>query len=236
MSNLQISLETIVFSLAVVSATGLTLWNLTKTLPGQNVVAAAAVAGGIAGIVAAIGVRTGLPFGSFFFTEKCGPLVLKTLPWYVPFLWVAIIFNARGMARLILRPWRRVSTYGFRVIGLSCALTAAFDLGLEAYGAHGVRLWIWMSGGSVATWYGVPWVNFFSQAVVTLLVLAFATPWLIKKIPGMPSRPDFQPLLSWSVLNALLIVGNAYHHAWLAAAVGLALALVSGILAWKNTH
>jgi putative membrane protein len=236
MSHYETSTEAVLFCVVVLSVFGATLWNLTRTVPGQNALAAAGVAGGIAGIAAMIGVATGVPFGRYFYTEKCGPLLFNNLAWHVPFLWVTIIFNARGMARLMLRPWRKISTYGFRVIGLACALTVAFDFGLEAYAGDATRLWIWMSSGRAATWYGVPWVNFFSQAVVTLLILAFATPWLIKKRPGTPSRPDYFPLMMWTGLNTLLIAGNAAHHAWLAAGAGMALMISTGVVAWKNSH
>ena len=39
-----------------------------------------------------------------------GPKLFKTLPWAMPLVWVVAMLNSRGVARLILRPWRKIQS------------------------------------------------------------------------------------------------------------------------------
>jgi hypothetical protein len=51
----------------------------------------------------------------------------------MPFIWAVAVLNSRGVARLILRPWRKTTKYGLWVIGLACVLTVIFDFNLEPF-------------------------------------------------------------------------------------------------------
>jgi len=71
------------------------------------------------GAVHALGATMEIPFGPFQFGPEAGPQLFKTLPWAMPLIWVAAILNSRGVVRLILRPWRKIRSYGFWLIGLT---------------------------------------------------------------------------------------------------------------------
>ena len=216
-------------------ATATTLVALARRLPAQNVVLAAVLIGFIASVVQAVGATTGIPFGAFIYTNNFGPLLFDTLPCLIPLIWIVAIINSRGVARLILRPWRKTKSYGFRVIGLACLLTMLLDFGLEPFAAKLNRFWIWQTPKTVLAWYTAPWTNFFGWATTALLILAFATPWFInKKSAGQP--PDYHPLMVWLSLILLFAAGTAGHQLWWAAGFSLLAGLIVTIFALRGAR
>jgi uncharacterized membrane protein len=205
-------------ALLLLLATAGTLTALARQLPLQNVLLAAFVIALMGGAAHALGVTMGIPFGPFLFSADAGPRLFKTLPWALPLIWVVVILNSRGVARLILRPWRKNRSYGFWLIGLTALLTAGFDLALDPYAARVEHYWFWLPTKFPVTWQGAPLVNFLSWATVALLMLAFVTPALINKNP-VRRPPDFHPLAVW--LGAILWFGMvaARHEMWLAAGI-----------------
>ncbi len=215
-------------ALLLVLSLATTLFALTGSLPAQNVLTAVALIVFISGVVQFIAVKTGIPFGSFFYNEAIG-----SLPWFVPMIWAVAILNSRGVARLVLRPWRKMGKYGFWVIGLACLLTVVFAASLEPYASAINSYWLWRVPGNLPTWYGTPPTDFLGWAVTTLIILAFVTPWLINKQPSRKSSPDFHPLIVWLVLNLLPGFGAAMHHLWWAAGFTLAASVTVAVFAWR---
>jgi uncharacterized membrane protein len=205
-------------ALLLVLATAGTIIALARQLPLQNVLLAAFIIALLGGGVHTLGVTVGIPFGPFLFGPEAGPQLFKTLPWALPLVWVAAILNSRGVARLILRPWRKIRNYGFWLIGLTALLTALFDLAMDPFAARVKHYWFWSPTKFPVTWQGAPLVNFLSWAAVSLLILAFITPALINKSP-VRRVPDFHPLAVW--LGAILLFGLAsmQHGMWPAAAL-----------------
>ncbi len=215
--------STRVCGLFILLAAAAAVLNLARTLPAQNVIAAAVLIALMSGIAEIINARLHIPFGARTYTDALGPQLLG-LPCVVPFIWIAAILNSRGVARLILRPWRKTSKYGLWVIGLTCALTVIFDFNLEPFAAAANSWWIWQMPKSVPAWQTTPWVNFLAWTVVTLLILVIITPWLINKQQRSRSAPpDFHPLLLWLLLNLLPAAGDAAHRLWLPAVLALIL-------------
>ena len=142
-------------------------------------------------------------------------------------IWIIAIFNARGVARLTLRPWRKVKNYGFWLIGLTVVLAVAFDVALEPYAWHVKDYWLWRRTKIPITWQGATLLNFIGWASVSLLIMMFATPFLIRKQPGNHSTPDFQPLAIWLGALILFAVGSARVGLWLPVGVNIAIAVVT---------
>lgn len=188
-------------------ATFTTVTALARQLPSQNVLLAALITAVIGGAAHALGALTEMPFGPFTFGPGSGAQLFNTLPWTMPLVWVVAIFNSRGVARLILRPWRKIRAYGFWLMGLTAALTVLFDLAFDPFASRVKHYWIWMPTKLPLAWQGVPLTNFIGWAAVSLLILAFITPALINKQPGRRSPPDFHPLAVW--LGAILLFGTA---------------------------
>jgi uncharacterized membrane protein len=92
------------FLLVLMTAT--LIASLTRQLPGQNVMLASVIIAFIAGAVQSLGALTAIPFGPYVYTDRFGQQLFYPLPWAVPLVWIVVIFASRGVARLILRPWR----------------------------------------------------------------------------------------------------------------------------------
>lgn len=203
---------TLVFTTAIA-----TLVSLSRQLPGQNVILAAAVIALIGGIAHAVGAATAIPFGPFIYTEGAGPQILGLVPWPIPALWIIAILNSRGVARLILRPWRKLRSYGFWLIGITAALTVLFATALDPFAAQIKHYWLWEPTKSPFTWHGAPLVNLLGWLVTALLILAFATLALINKQPRpKKSPPDYHPLVVWLLALALFTTGAIAHNLWTA--------------------
>ena len=191
--------------LLLASGAACTATALAQRLPLQNVLLAVFIIAVLGGAVHALGAITGIPFGPFEFGESIGPLVFKTLPWAVPLIWILAILNARGVARLILRPWRKIGAYGFWLIGLTAALALLFDLAMEPFASRVKYYWLWTPTKFPVTWQGVPLSNFLGWAAVSVLISVVIAPALINKQPGKKNTPDFHPFAVW--LGMVLLFG-----------------------------
>jgi uncharacterized membrane protein len=209
--------------LLLLAAAG-TVTALARRLPLQNILLATFVIAAIGGAAHTLGAITGIPFGPFTFCTAAGEELFKTLPWSIPLIWVAAILNSRGVARLILRPWRKISTYGYWLMGLTAALTVLLDFAFEPFASRVKHYWLWTPTKFPATWQGAPLSNFLGWLVVSLLIVVLIAPSLINKQPGKRNSPDFHPFAIW--LGAILFFGiTCAQHGLLSAA------MVDGIVA-----
>ncbi|MGD0745198.1 MAG: carotenoid biosynthesis protein [Verrucomicrobiota bacterium] len=215
-------------------ATTSTIVALLRRLPMQNVFWAAVIIVIVGGAAHALGQITDMPFGPFVFGPEAGPKLFKTLPWAVPLLWIFAILNSRGVARLIMRPWRKTRSYGFWVIGFTAALVMLFDFALDPFASRVKHYWLWAPTKFPVTWLGAPLVNFVSWAVLSLLILAFVTPLLINKRPKGKSSPDYHPLSLW--LGALLLFAGAaaLKGVWPAVAADAGIGMVTALFAIRG--
>lgn len=221
-------------ALLILLAAFSTLAALARRLPLQNVLLAAFIIAFIGGVAHAIGAKSGIPFGSFLFGSEMGWKIFNTLPWAMPLLWVVAVLNSRGVARLVLRPWRKIRSYGFWLIGLTALFTMLFDCALEPFAAHAKHYWIWTTSDYSLTPHGAPLSDSVGWFLVTLLILAFATPALINKQLSKRSAPDFHPLAVW--LGGILIfgAGAATNGLWLAVAMDAIIGIMATIFAIRG--
>ena len=220
-------------ALLLLLATAGSISALARQLPLQSVLFAAFITALIGTATHGLSARTGLPFGPLSFGTTAGPQLFNTVPWTVGLIWIIALFNSRGVARLMLRPWRRVKNYGFLLMGLTAVLALGFDLALEPF-ARVKHLWLWEPTKIPVTWHGASPLSFLGWTFVSLLILAIIMPYLIRKQPGNPSAPDFTPLGLW--LGALLLFSvNAVQAGfWAAVAVNVVLAGVTAVFSWRG--
>ena len=207
-------------ALLPVLAAATSLLALGRRLPFQNVLVAAVVIVGLSTAIVAVGALSGVPFGPVVYSDDFAERLFAVVPWPLPLLWVALVINGRGVARLIMRPWRKTNFYGYWVIGLACLLAVVFDLGLEPFAVQVKGWWIWLSGKSVLSWHTAPWVNCLGWFITTLALVIAAIPWLINKQP-IKQPIDYHPLVVWLLLNLWIATGNAGANLWLAVGVSL---------------
>ena len=223
-------------ALLLVLATFSTLASLARQLPAQNVLLAAVLIALIGGGAHTVGVKSGIPFGSFMFGSEIGWKLFGTLPWTLPLIWVVAVLNSRGVARLVLRPWRKIRAYGFWLIGLTALFTTLFDWALEPFAAPARHYWIWAPGGLSLTPQGAPVSNPVGWFVVTLLILAFATPVLINKQLSKRSAPDFHPLAVWLGGILLFATAAAMNGRWPAVAVDAVIGVATTVFAIRGAR
>ena len=214
-------------------ATATTLIWLTRQLPGQNVLLASLVLLIPYCAVESLNSLLGIPFGPCVFGERIGRQLFNAVPWAVPVIWLVVLVNSRGVARLILSPWRQGRDYGWWLLGLSVSLTVLFDFGLQPFAVKVEHYWSWKPTKLPTDWYGAPWVNFLGRGVTALVLLAFATPALINKKPVAPA-PSYYPLVVWLSLNALVVTAAVTHHLWVAAALSGVGALATTVFAVRG--
>lgn len=108
----------------VVLAAVTSIASMAKQLPLQNVLLAAAIMALVGGIAYGLTAQPaiGMPFGPLVFEAGAGPKIFNAVPWPLPLVCIVMIFSARGVARHILRPWRKNKIYGWWVIGLTALL------------------------------------------------------------------------------------------------------------------
>jgi len=216
----------------ILLAAGSSITALLRQLPAQNVLSATFIIALAGGIISTVGEKFGVPFGSFIVGVESGPRIFGTVSWATPLIWMVAILNSRGVARLMLRPWRKTKTYGFRLIGFTAALTAAFDFAFEPFATRVKHYWFWEP--TKLSWQGAPLVNFLAWAIVTALILAFVTPLLINKQLSKRRAPDFHPLGIWMGAIFLFGIGSAVHGLWMAATVDAAIGIVTAIFAVRG--
>jgi uncharacterized membrane protein len=209
--------------------------NAVRQLPLQNVLAAGVIVGGMGGVAHGINALTGIPFGPCVYSQDIGRLLFDFFAWPMPFIWVVFVVTSRGTARLLLRPWRLHRFYGFILIGVTVGLVVLLDVGLEVYASGVNSFWEWGATRVPVDFFGVPLVNFLGWSTSGLLVLVFATPFLISKKPGPPPGPDFVPLLLWGLIGLGLGVGVFAGGVQGAGVVqGVATAVVVAVAVWNG--
>ena len=113
---------------------------------------------GVVGVSESLSLRTGFPFGHYFFTGLMGPKVMD-LPVLLVLAYLGIGYCCWVLGRLILG-YRDKALTGARVVTLpllASLIMLAWDLSMDPIWATLDRAWIWRDGGD---FFGVPWSNF----------------------------------------------------------------------------
>jgi uncharacterized membrane protein len=106
-----------------------------------------------------VGVRTGFPFGQYYFTDLMGPK-LFVVPIQLGLAYLGMAYLSWALARLILGGMRN-PLEGSRVVTLPMVasfIMVAWDFSQDPVWSTVLHLWIWRQGGA---YFGVPVSNFF---------------------------------------------------------------------------
>ena len=130
-----------------------------------------AVSGIVTYTMEEIGVRTGLVFGAYHYSDMLG-VKLGHVPVLIPLAWFMMIYPSREVAKAILRGVDTHSIPGMTVLAvLSAVVMTAWDLLMDPGMSTLGKNWVWEKGGA---YFGVPGRNYLGWLVTTFLVY-----WLV---------------------------------------------------------
>jgi putative membrane protein len=197
---------------------------------------------GFGTLAESVSLRTGFPFGHYYFTDVMGPKVLQ-LPLLLALAYLGIGYVAWVLAVLILGAADK-PIHGTRVLTLpllASLIMLAWDLSMDPVWSMLDHAWVWRDGGA---YFGVPVSNFVGWFLTAYLYyLAFALYCTTKPAPAAPPRQSFwfPAILLYAVCalgNILIlklpmaptVVSDATGKPWLTADILGACILVSLLL------
>ena len=126
--------------------------------------------------IEAIGVTTGLPYGTFYYGDALGPRLVGIVPYLLPLSYAPLVVGAVAAA------------WGARLRLLHVLYATLLLVWMDAVldpGAASLGFWVWPQGG---VYYGIPLSNYagwlFSGALATALLLA-AGRWSASPRPAL---------------------------------------------------
>jgi putative membrane protein len=219
----------------LLTATAAIVSSVSRTLPFQNVVWAALVIGVLGGLSHTVGTLASIPFGPYVYTVAPRARLGGILPWIIPFIWIVFIFASRGVARLILQPWRGNRLFGIWLIGLGAILSVVLDAGFDPWAAGLNHYWIWELTRFPFTWHGTPITNFLGWFVTSVVAITFIAPMLIHKKPG-PMASEYGSLLLWISLDVLFAGIALKHEFWMAFGFSVVAMIAVLALVWNGVR
>jgi uncharacterized membrane protein len=207
---------------------------------------------GVAGLLESLSLRTGLPFGSYYFTGVMGPK-LSGLPILLVLAYLGMAYCSWVMSLLIAGYRKPINGLRTVIVPLLASLIMlAWDLSMEADWSTVDRAWIWRNGGP---FFGVPLTNFSGWYLTAFLFFLGFAFYCRSKAPLPASVPRiywqaaiflyafcaFGNLLILRLPMAAPIVFDASGKPWITAHILIADALVSiflmglvVLLAWRG--
>jgi uncharacterized membrane protein len=166
---------------------------------------------GIGALLESLSLRTGFPFGHYYFTDLMGPKLFQ-LPVLLALAYVGMGYLSWVVGLLILGHHDEPLN-GRRVIFLPLVASfvmVAWDLSMDPVWSNLDHAWVWKNGGS---FFGVPVSNFFGWFLtVYLFYQAFALYLRGRTVPPLPPQHLRLPILFYgasAVGNILLAVPSA---------------------------
>jgi uncharacterized membrane protein len=152
-----------------------------------------------------VGVRTGFPFGHYYFTDLMGPK-LFVVPIQLGLAYLGMAYLSWTLARLILGGMRNPMN-GSRVVTLplvAAFIMVAWDFSQDPVWSTILHLWIWQQGGA---YFGVPVSNFLGWYLTVYVFYQFFALYL----RGRSSNPSAFNSSYWNLavlFYAVSAVGN----------------------------
>lgn len=153
-----------------------------------------------------VGVKTGVIFGSYVYTDVLGAKVLGLVPWIIPITYFAVLYPSYVVSALLLGPtpvgsaWRR-TIHGALLAMCSGLCMTAWDVGMDPVMSGPVRAWVWQTQGQ---WFGVPFQNFVGWVLTNALIIGIylqASRWVPLLPLGRQRRWfDALPVLGYGTL------------------------------------
>ncbi|MBB5318316.1 carotenoid biosynthesis protein [Tunturibacter empetritectus] len=177
----------------------------------RGIVVFAGLSLGIATLLESVSLRTGLPFGHYYFTDVMGPKLIQ-LPVLLALAYVGMGYLSWVVGLLLVGHYDEPLN-GRRMIFLPLVASfvmAAWDLSMDPVWSNLYRAWVWKDGGS---FFGVPVSNFLGwYLTVYLFYQAFALYLRGRPVAPLPLKHWRLPVLFYGASaagNVLLAIPSA---------------------------
>lgn len=209
----------------LVAALMVTVSDLARHVSLQNALAASCVIGGIGAFAHWSSDRVGIPFGPVVFHTVEGPSPFQEVFCLLAVVWVLMVLNARGVARLLLQAVSRHPNHGLFLLFLSLLLLLLMVMVFEPFATAVMGYWFWGETTLPISWQHVPLSCLLAWCVVGAVASFGAIPFLISKHPR-PRPPSTEPAWLWILFSLLFGVGTGVAGLWPAAVM----AAVNGVI------
>ena len=186
-----------------------------------------------------VGVATGCPFGSYYFTDAMGPKLFH-VPILLGLAYVGMGYLSWSLGRVIVGDLPSPLA-GARVVTVPLVasfIMVAWDFANDPVWANINRLWVWRSGGA---YFGVPLTNFLGWYLVIYVIYQLFAIYLRTRVRENNSQP--RVYWNWAIVfyamsaagNVVILVPTSYPDvvldpagaAWSVKSIAAACALVS---------
>ncbi|GIV17549.1 MAG: hypothetical protein KatS3mg022_2984 [Armatimonadota bacterium] len=176
----------------------------------------------LAGGMELLGTTTGIPFGSYSYTDLLGPKFAGHVPYLIPPSWMMMLYPAMMMTQLLTpRAWARPVVAGF--------ILTMWDFAMDPAMTTGFAYWQWHTEGG---FYGMPYINWLGWWLTgTLVATVF---W--KVCPGWQGR--WEPFaLALYLIQGGFMAGLAWLYMRpMASLLWLIAVTVLMLLIWKRLY
>ena len=151
-----------------------------------------------------IGSRTGIPFGTYSYTDTLQPQILN-VPVQIPLGWLMMLPPSWAVAQAItdrIKPRWEFPTF----VGLSALAMTAWDLFLDPMMVTW-EMWVW---DNPTSYFGIPWINYLGWLLVSALITILIRPG---KLPVAPL------LIIYTTMWLLKSAGEGFLGGLLGAAI-----------------
>ena len=159
----------------------------------------------LGGVVELVGTLTGVPFGSYGYSDQFGPMIFGVLPWAIPLSWWVVVWPLHCLVHSALAGRGSVTM----VPVLTAVGAVIVDLILEPAATLVRGYWTWDGDGF---YYGVPWTNFLAW-FVTAFILSFLAQLFL---PHSPFKREELRVPVWVLLSTVstFVLMSISHGKW----------------------
>jgi uncharacterized membrane protein len=181
----------------------------------------------VANIFENLGVRTGFPYGHYYFTDLMGPKVFA-VPLQLGLAYLGMAYLSWTLARLILGDVRTTLARS-RVVTLplvAAFIMVAWDFSQDPVWSTILHLWIWRDGGA---YFGVPVSNFLGWYLTVYVFYQLFALYL----RGRSANPEPLPSSYWKLAVLFYAASAAGNVLLLIPQAGPSVVLDPGGAQWK---
>jgi putative membrane protein len=200
----------VVVALHVVPPAVFALWHGTRLYGRRAILIFFAISLTVGNAFENLGIRTGFPYGHYYFTDLMGPK-FAGIPVLLGLAYVGMAYLSWIVAGAILGGGVRVEGRRRITLPLLAALIImVWDLCQDPVWSTILHAWVWADGGA---YFGVPLTNFFGWYLTVYVIFQLFALYLSRHVNATPPSPGYlrQAVLFYAVSaagNVFLILPN----------------------------